>query len=604
MALQVHEVEARHVPEGGGLLGARSPAVSQPPLHVVEPRRDVHRHPLVPDGPILGQFPVVAVTVAVGVHRGDSRAPFKAHSAHADTSRVTIPPAQSDAAPTGITGVSRLLEQEARIVGIKGFSSPTLEAVDRRRSQLWTVVFAGLVCLAAAVALLTSKEGHRLGFVNGMGFRIGTVVLVVGLAAYVMEKERHLRRLSKLLVDERVLGAALSNRLKELAMLYEAGKAMNSVLVVDEVLQLILSSTFDLLGASSGSIMLLEDEGDLVVVCRAGNASGAPIELGGGIASRVARDREPLLVQGTVSEKGRQETESAVCVPLAAPRPGAGCDQPDRCSPGTSTASTTCAPCPSSPSTPPSRWPTPGSTKPSGRSAPSCRTRSSTTRSPGAANRVLISDRLAHALARVRRRESLVAVLFIDVDNFKLVNDELGHEAGDFVLTAIAQRLAQCVRSSDTVGRFGGDEFLVICEDLTHDAEGLEIAERILQGVQAPLRHPLRRADPVGQHRRGPGHPRPTGIGRQPHPRRRPGHVPGQDGGQGPDRERTPSHSRTRLTRHRDAHAARAPPLAPVRAAPLRRPHRAASLCRPHRVARPSRGPVTSAPATKRRGCR
>ena len=62
--------------------------------------------------------------------------------------------------------------------------------------------------------------------------------------------------------------------------------------------------------------MLLDDEGDLVVVCRAGNASGAPIELGGGIASRVARDREPLLVQGTVSEKGHQETESAVCVPL------------------------------------------------------------------------------------------------------------------------------------------------------------------------------------------------------------------------------------------------------------------------------------------------
>ncbi len=114
-------------------------------------------------------------------------------------------------------------------------------------------------------------------------------------------------------------------------MLYEAGKAMNSVLVVDEVLQLILSSAFDLLGASSGSIMLLEDEGDLVVVCRAGNASGAPIELGGGIASRVARDREPLLVQGTVSEKGHQETESAVCVPLQHRGQVLGRHQPDRC---------------------------------------------------------------------------------------------------------------------------------------------------------------------------------------------------------------------------------------------------------------------------------
>ncbi len=91
-----------------------------------------------------------------------------------------------------------------------------------------------------------------------------------------MEKERHLRRLAKLLVDERVLGAALSNRLKELAMLYEAGKAMNSVLVVDEVLQLILSSAFELLRASSGSIMLIDPENNLNVVCRAGERQRRP----------------------------------------------------------------------------------------------------------------------------------------------------------------------------------------------------------------------------------------------------------------------------------------------------------------------------------------
>ena len=119
-----------------------------------------------------------------------------------------------------------LIMHEARIVGIRDFSTPTLEAVDRRRSQLWTVAFSGLVCLAAAVALLSSKTGAHLGFTSSLGFRIGTVLLVAGLAVYVIEKERHLRRLAKLLVNERVLGAALSNRLKELAMLYEAGKAM------------------------------------------------------------------------------------------------------------------------------------------------------------------------------------------------------------------------------------------------------------------------------------------------------------------------------------------------------------------------------------------
>jgi diguanylate cyclase (GGDEF)-like protein len=400
---------------------------------------------------------------------------------------VTMPSAESGVEKIG---VSRLLEQEARIVGIKGFSTPTLEAVDRRRSQLWTVAFAGLVCLAAAVALLTSKAGHHLGFANGLGFRIGTVVLVVGLAVYVTEKERHLRRLAKLLVDERVLGAALSNRLKELAMLYEAGKAMNSVLVVDEVLQLILSSAFELLGASSGSIMLLQEEGDLVVVCRAGNASGAPIELGGGIASRVARDREPLLVQGTVSEKGRQETESAVCVPLQhrgqvlgvinlIGATGHTYSEYDLRAVSLFAEHAAIA--------------VANARLYEAERALSAQLSHQVVHDPltGAANRVLISDRLGHALARVRRQESQVAVLFIDVDNFKLVNDELGHETGDFVLTAIAQRLAECVRPTDTVGRFGGDEFLVICEDLTHDGQGVEIAERILEGLSRPFETPF-----------------------------------------------------------------------------------------------------------------
>jgi len=386
--------------------------------------------------------------------------------------------------------MSRLLEQEARIVGIKGFSTPTLEAVDRRRSQLWTIAFAGLVCMAAAVALLTSGAGHHLGFANRLGFRIGTVVLVVGLAAYVMEKERHLRRLSKLLVDERVLGAALSNRLKELAMLYEAGKAMNSVLVVDEVLQLILSSAFDLLNAASGSIMLVSDDDDLSVVCRAGDAAGAPIELGGGIAGRVARDREPLLVQGTLSENGHQETESAVCVPLLHRSqvlgvinligvPGHTYTEYDLRAVSLFAEHAAIA--------------VANARLYEAERALSAQLSHQVVHDPltGAANRVLLTDRLAQALARVRRRECLVAVLFIDVDNFKLVNDELGHEAGDFVLAAIAQRLTECVRPADTVGRFGGDEFLVICEDLEHEDQGTEIAERVLDGLTRPFATPF-----------------------------------------------------------------------------------------------------------------
>ena len=215
----------------------------------------------------------------------------------------------------GLGSTPTLVAREARIVGIKDFSTPTLEAVDRRRSQLWTVAFAGLVCLSAMVALLTSQSAHHLGFANHTGFRIGTILLVVGLAIYVVEKERHLRRLAKLLTDERVLGAALSNRLKELAVLYDAGKAMNSVLVLNDVLTLILSSALELLEASSGSIMLLEESGNLNIVCQAGQVA-VPLGLSTDIGRRVVKDREPLLIQVTVPDKGHGDKESAVCVPL------------------------------------------------------------------------------------------------------------------------------------------------------------------------------------------------------------------------------------------------------------------------------------------------
>jgi len=376
-------------------------------------------------------------------------------------------------------------------VGIRGFSTPSLEAVDRRRSQLWTVAFAGLASLAAAVGLLTSSGNHHLGFANRLGFRVGTVVLVVALACYVMEKERHLRRLSTLLVNERVLGAALSNRLKELAMLYEAGKALNSVLVVEEVLQLILASAFELLEASSGFIMLLEGPDNLVVACRAGGAAdeGERLALGEGIATRVVREREPLLVQGTVSEQGRLESESAVCVPLINREDVLGVlilkGAPDHVysehdlravSLFAEHAAIAVA----------------NARLYEAERALSDQLSHQVVHDPltGAANRVLVSDRMNQALARVHRAECSMAVLFIDVDDFKLVNDELGHGVGDHVLTAIAQRLSACVRPTDTVGRFGGDEFVIVCEDLAGDAGAMDIAHRVLRALENPFTTP------------------------------------------------------------------------------------------------------------------
>jgi diguanylate cyclase (GGDEF)-like protein len=105
----------------------------------------------------------------------------------------------------------------------------------------------------------------------------------------------------------------------------------------------------------------------------------------------------------------------------------------------------------------------------------------------GLPNRKLILDRTEQLLARSRRYGSSLAVVFIDLDNFKLINDTLGHRAGDELLCAVTARLQSAVREPDTLGRLSGDEFVVIAEEISLEAGPELIAERLLEALSAPF---------------------------------------------------------------------------------------------------------------------
>jgi two-component system sensor histidine kinase KdpD len=227
-------------------------------------------------------------------------------------------------APTGRD--HRDIEREAKVVGLTDVHAPSLEAVERRRLQLWIVMAILLVTITVGAVLLSVWPSPTIrSWASTWFLRLGIVLLSAGFCAYAIEKELHLRRLSALLIDEQILTASLSNRLKEVSFLLEAGKAMNSVLELPAVLDVILRSALELLRAASGSILLMELTGELRAVCVIGNdaAKDRVVRVGQGIAGRVAADREALLINGKADASRfpgvvtrTNKVESAMCVPL------------------------------------------------------------------------------------------------------------------------------------------------------------------------------------------------------------------------------------------------------------------------------------------------
>jgi diguanylate cyclase (GGDEF)-like protein len=377
------------------------------------------------------------------------------------------------------------LKRAARVSGMRRDVLPSLEQIEKRRFELWlmsTVLLVGLTLGLALLSLWSPDDLHQL--LVRPGVRFGVVGFAVGLSAYSVEKERNLRRVSRMLFDERMLTTALSNRLHEITALLDAGRAVNSTLELDRVLSSILTGATDLMPASSGSVMLREGA-ELVVAAAVGNdaALGRRAAFGDGIAGHVARTMEPLLVNGRATSSvfpglgnRDQPVGSALSVPLVergellgvlnlSAEGVAEFSEYDLRAVSLFAEQAAAAI---------SKARLYAQSQQQAQELAHAATHDSLT---GLANRAALESRSTG-------RETL---LFLDLDGFKEVNDLLGHAAGDAVLLTVGQRIRSQVSSRDLVARFGGDEFAVLLEDVVEPGVATSIAGRVLAALCEPL---------------------------------------------------------------------------------------------------------------------
>lgn len=389
-----------------------------------------------------------------------------------------------------------LVERAARVAGLSSFESPSLEAVERRRLQLWALASLLLVTVGVAMVLFASgRAGSLPPWLAPAVVQYGLLALIALFCAYALEKELHLRRLTKLLVEEKVVTAALTHRLRELSSLLEAGKAINLGLDLEQVLDTIVGCALEILDGRDASIMLASGGRELRTVATAGRsaAHGARVGFGEGIAGRVAATQEPLLISGRLARTDLAERSSeapapssAMSVPLIhrgsllgvlnvnarAVRDYTEHDLRALSLFGEQAASAIAN----------------AQLYQAQRLMASQKLfqalHDDLTRLP---NRSLFLERVERALARQRREDQRVALVLLDLDDFKRINDSLGHPAGDEVLIAFAERLRSSVRSGDTVARVGGDEFGILAEDVRTPEETVQAARRYQDLLAQPF---------------------------------------------------------------------------------------------------------------------
>ena len=389
-----------------------------------------------------------------------------------------------------------LVSRAARVAGLSSFETPTLDAVERRRLQLWLLASTVLLTVATALVLFAFRRDLTPpAWLTGSVAQFGLIGLILLFCAYAIEKELQLRRLTELLIREQVLLAALTNRLREVSTLLEAGKAINLGLDLDDVLDTIARCALELLDARDASIMLAAGRRELRTVATRGDSAavGARVRFGHGVAGRVAATHEPLLITGELDHSAPglrlsepPTPESSMSVPLihrdnllgvlnVNARRGEPYTEHDlrALSVFGEQAASAIA---------------------NAQLYQAQRLMASQklfqalhdplTRLP---NRALFLERVTRALGRQRREDQRVAILLLDLDDFKRINDSLGHAAGDEVLIGFAERVRSSLRSTDTVARFGGDEFGILVEQVSGQQEAVAAAERLLEVLQEPF---------------------------------------------------------------------------------------------------------------------
>jgi len=381
-----------------------------------------------------------------------------------------------------------------QIASLATFEIPDLEMIAKRRLQLWVMTLSLLVISVALFALVLFSDRVMVPIASPpILVYAGVVLLVVIFSFYAIWRELQLRKMTEDLVDERVLASALANSLREANLLMESGKNFNIRRDLDQVFETILSCSLDLLDGKSGSIMLMYSDTELRTVCSKGlsTAAGARVSINEGIAGQVAATREPVLIHGVFDWRHYHEDEedsratSALSIPLTKGDDIVGVlnvnakanrRYTDRDLRAMSLFGGQ-----------------------AGAVIENIRVYEAERQAfeqkgyhalhdplTGLPNKSLLLDRARSSLARRRPPGNAVVLLFLNLDDFKRVNDSLGHSAGDQVLIALADRLRQSVRAGDSVAHFGGDEFAILLE--AKDAEEAQgAAGRILRDLAKPF---------------------------------------------------------------------------------------------------------------------